>query len=150
MAAFLDEIGVVPVIAATGAAGMNFEERLASLLHNTEIIETPKNLVEALRTTSRRKIRKETKVMAEADFAEILEASADLKPDFVIGNSKGYYLARQLEIPLVRCGFPIHDRIGGHRILHLGYRGTLNLFERICNALMEAKQNQAKSGWTYI
>ena len=51
---------------------------------------------------------------------------------------------------MVRCGFPIHDRIGGHRILHLGYRGALNLFERICNALMEASQNAAPSGWTYI
>ncbi|MDR2114877.1 MAG: hypothetical protein LBP87_00695 [Planctomycetaceae bacterium] len=105
MKLFLEEIGVVPVLAADGA---------------------------------------------EMDFATILETSAGLNPDFVIGNSKGVYLSRQLGIPLVRCGFPIHDRIGGHRILHLGYRGTLNLFERICNTLMEAKQNAAPSGWTYI
>ncbi|MDR2441869.1 MAG: hypothetical protein LBE12_21145 [Planctomycetaceae bacterium] len=102
---FLEEIGVLPVLAANGA---------------------------------------------EMDFATILETSAGLNPDFVIGNSKGIYLSRQLEVPLIRCGFPIHDRIGGHRILHLGYRGTLNLFERICNTLMEAKQNTAPSGWTYI
>ncbi|MDR1962859.1 MAG: hypothetical protein LBQ50_03675 [Planctomycetaceae bacterium] len=105
MKCFLEEIGVVPVLAADGA---------------------------------------------EMDFATILETSSEFKPDFVIGNSKGVYLSRQLGIPLVRCGFPIHDRIGGHRILHLGYRGTLNLFERICNTLMETKQNAAPSGWTYI
>ncbi|MDR0608987.1 MAG: hypothetical protein LBG58_02660 [Planctomycetaceae bacterium] len=87
---------------------------------------------------------------AEMDFATILETSTGLHPDFIIGNSKGVYLSRQLGVPLVRCGFPIHDRIGGHRILHLGYRGTLNLFERICNTLMETKQNAAPSGWTYI
>jgi nitrogenase molybdenum-iron protein NifN len=87
---------------------------------------------------------------AEIDFATILEKAANMKPDFIIGNSKGYYIARELNIPLVRCSFPIHDRIGGHRILHLGYRGTLNLFERICNALMEKNQNTAASGWTYI
>jgi nitrogenase molybdenum-iron protein NifN len=87
---------------------------------------------------------------AETDFATMLENSSNLNPDFVIGNSKGYYIARELNIPLVRCGFPIHDRIGGHRILHLGYRGTLNLFERICNVIMEKNQSEAKNGWTYI
>jgi nitrogenase molybdenum-iron protein NifN len=51
---------------------------------------------------------------------------------------------------MVRCGFPVHDRIGGHRILHLGYRGALNLFERICNAFMESSQSDVENGWTYI
>ena len=41
-------------------------------------------------------------------------------------------------MPLVRVGFPIHDRIGGQRILHVGYRGTQQLFDRIVNALIEA------------
>jgi nitrogenase molybdenum-iron protein NifN len=50
----------------------------------------------------------------------------------------------------VRCGFPIHDRIGGQRILHLGYRGAMNLFDLICNALMGEKQDRFSSGYTYI
>jgi nitrogenase molybdenum-iron protein NifN len=87
---------------------------------------------------------------AEVDFVTMLEMAADKKPDFVIGNSKGIYLARELNIPLVRCSFPIHDRIGGQRILHLGYRGTLNLFERICNVILEKNQNSMQSGWTYV
>ncbi|MDR3198236.1 MAG: hypothetical protein LBU34_10255 [Planctomycetaceae bacterium] len=96
---------------------------------------------------------------AETDFETMLEtirssrcSKTELadKPDFIIGNSKGLYLSRALGIPLVRCGFPIHDRIGGHRILHIGYRGTLNLFERICNTLIEYKQNQEPFGWTYV
>ncbi|MDR1957769.1 MAG: hypothetical protein LBQ54_01775 [Planctomycetaceae bacterium] len=129
MASFLDEIGIVPVIAATGSAGTEFERRIRRSLRNTHA---------------------ETLVMPDTDFATILEASKPMNPDIVIGHSKGFYLARDLGLPMVRCGFPIHDRIGGHRILHLGYRGALNLFERICNALMEASQNNAKSGWTYI
>ena len=40
---------------------------------------------------------------------------------FSIGHSKGYAFARRENIPLVRIGFPIHDRMGGQRILHLGY-----------------------------
>lgn len=129
MASFLDEIGVAPVLVATGAANEKFAGRVRAALKNT---------------------RAETVVRDDTDFASILEAAGPLKPDFIIGNSKGQYLARNLNIPLVRCGFPIHDRIGGHRILHLGYRGAINLFERICNTLMETSQNAANSGWTYI
>ena len=39
--------------------------------------------------------------------------------------------------PLVRIGFPVHDRVGGARILHVGYRGALQLFDRIANTLIE-------------
>jgi nitrogenase molybdenum-iron protein NifN len=129
LASFLDEIGVVPVIAATGAENPGFRARLDSALRNT---------------------KEKTEIMEDADFAGMLETARSLKPDFVMGHSKGLYLARNLGIPLVRCGFPIHDRIGGQRILHLGYRGTLNLFDMICNALMEASQNRHESGYTYI
>jgi len=129
MASFLDEIGVVPILAATGAANGKFAARVGENLKNS---------------------RADVTVKDDTDFSSVLEMAEAEKADFVIGNSKGYYLARNLGIPMVRCGFPIHDRIGGHRILHLGYRGALNLFERICNALMEASQNAAPSGWTYI
>ncbi len=65
----------------------------------------------------------------------------ELKPDFVIGSSKGAKLARELGVPLIRVGFPIHDRIGGQRILHLGYRGAQQLFDLVVNTLLEVKQD---------
>jgi nitrogenase molybdenum-iron protein NifN len=129
LASFLDEIGVIPVIAATGAENPAFKTLLRSVLRNT---------------------REETEIIDAADFAGILDRARFLNPDFVMGHSKGLYLARDLKIPLVRCGFPSHDRIGGQRILHLGYRGTLNLFDMICNAIMEEKQNEHVVGYTYI
>jgi nitrogenase molybdenum-iron protein NifN len=131
LASFLDEIGVIPVITATGARSVGFAERIGKALRNA---------------------RRQTLVMDEADFSGILEAAKamDIEADFVMGHSKGLYLARGLGIPLVRCGFPVHDRIGGQRILHLGYRGALNLFDLVCNALMQAKQDRHSSGYTYI
>ncbi|MCI1209617.1 MAG: nitrogenase [Treponema sp.] len=120
---FLGEIGIIPVLAATGA----------------------KALVEESGTDQ------ELTVLSEdTDFTTMLETAKDLSPDIVIGNSKGFYLSRNLGIPLVRCSFPIHDRIGGQRILTLGYRGTLNLFDRVCNALMQVKQEKAGKGWSYV
>ncbi|MDR1588417.1 MAG: nitrogenase [Treponema sp.] len=134
LASFLDEIGMIPVIAATGAAGAAFAGRIRGVLRNT---------------------KQEIEIAGDADFAYILERAKELRPDIVIGNSKGLFLSRGLNshnhcVPLVRCGFPIHDRIGGQRILHLGYRGTMNLFDLICNAFMREKQEYFSSGYTYI
>ena len=129
MVSFLDEIGIAPVIIATGSPSPDFAERIKPLLRNSR---TP------------------CRIMDDADFATIVEAAKGLDVDIAIGNSKGQYITRNLDVPLVRCGFPVHDRMGGQRILHLGYRGTLNLFDMICNALMQEKQDAAKSGYTYI
>jgi nitrogenase molybdenum-iron protein NifN len=129
LASFLDEIGAAPVIAATGSESPSFRERMKGALKNSRI---------------------ETEIMNDADFVEMLEKAKEMECDFIMGHSKGLYLARELKIPLIRCGFPIHDRIGGQRVLHLGYRGTLNLFDLICNTLMEAKQDQHDKGYTYI
>jgi len=55
-----------------------------------------------------------------------------------------------LGIPLVRVGFPIHDRIGGQRLLHVGYRGTQQFFDRLVNTLIEASQEASSVGYSYI
>jgi nitrogenase molybdenum-iron protein NifN len=129
LAAFLDEIGVIPVIVATGAENAGFKTRIRRTLRNAG---------------------EDVVILEDADFATMLEIAGDLKPDFIMGHSKGLYLSREFNIPLVRCGFPVHDRIGGQRILHLGYSGTLNLFDLVCNALMEATQDKFDRGYTYI
>ncbi len=92
----------------------------------------------------------ETLVKEGFDFAEIAEVAPELKPDFLIGSSKGYKISRSLDVPLIRVGFPIHDRIGGQRVLHLGYRGAQELYDRIVNALLEVKQETSPIGYSYL
>ena len=89
-------------------------------------------------------------IMDNSDFEDMGEAIEMLKPDLLIGNSKGYMLSRKLKIPLVRVGFPIHDRFGGSRIRHIGYRGTQELFDRIVNAIIEKRQHDGEWGYTYM
>ena len=89
-------------------------------------------------------------VMEDADFTRVEAAATELRPDLILGSSKAAGLARKLAAPLVRVGFPIHDRFGAQRLAHLGYRGTQQLFDRVVNALLEKKQNEAVTGYSYL
>ena len=129
LTSFLCEIGVTPVLCASGGKSGRFEKCLRDAVPD---------------------LPEETQIKDGFDFAEIAETAPTLKPDFLLGSSKGYSLARQLEIPLVRVGFPIHDRVGGQRVPHLGYRGAQELFDRIVNALMETKQEDSIVGYSYL
>jgi nitrogenase molybdenum-iron protein NifN len=86
----------------------------------------------------------------DMDFMDIAENARILSPDLIIGNSKGYPLSRELNIPHIRVGFPIHDRVGGQRILHLGYRGAHDLFDAITNSLIKHKQDTSPVGYMYM
>ena len=85
-----------------------------------------------------------------ADFFDIVEEAKTLAPDLLVGHSKGQRAAREWNIPLLRVGFPIHDRFGGQRLLHLGYRGAQNLFDRLVNLVLEKKQNDSDIGYGYL
>ena len=78
------------------------------------------------------------------------ERAKNLEADLIVGNSKGFAMSRKLGVPLVRIGFPVHDRIDGPRILHVGYRGAQQLFDRIANTVIAAAQDSNPVGYTYM
>ena len=129
MVAFLSEIGIKTVLAASGAESGRLQAAIE------QVTGEPAT---------------DTMILNSADFEQINEWAEQLNPDIIIGNSKGYYISRKLKIPLIRIGFPIHDRIGAQRILHIGYEGTMRLFDLIVNALIEYKQDHSPVGYTYI
>jgi nitrogenase molybdenum-iron protein beta chain len=63
--------------------------------------------------------------------------------DLLIGNTYGKYIARDENIPLVRHGFPIVDRVGHTYFPTVGYRGAIRLLEMILNALMDKKDRES-------
>ena len=130
MVAFLAEIGVKPILAATGATCKNFKSALAEV--TAGILPTPPEAREGV------------------DFNDIAEQAADLAPDLLVGHSKGYRYAKAMDVPLVRVGFPIHDRFGGPRMLHVGYRGTQALFDLLVNTILERKQEDSAVGYGYL
>jgi nitrogenase molybdenum-iron protein alpha/beta subunit len=52
-------------------------------------------------------------VLEDIDFQTIEEFCREWKVNLLIGNSDGRRISEKLGIPLVRRGFPIHDRMGG-------------------------------------
>jgi nitrogenase molybdenum-iron protein NifN len=127
---FLAEIGVRPVLCASGGRSGKFEQAIAEVV--ADLLPEPPEVREGV------------------DFYDIAEEAEALEPDLIIGNSKGYHLAKKWNVPLIRVGFPIHDRFGGHRILHLGYRGAQSLLDTIVNTIIEAKQENSPIGYSYI
>ena len=63
--------------------------------------------------------------------------------DLLICNTYGKYMARDEDIPFVRHGFPILDRIGHSYFPTVGYKGGLYLLEKILMALMDRKDRDA-------
>ncbi|MGO9227799.1 MAG: nitrogenase component 1 [Bryobacteraceae bacterium] len=128
LTSFLAEIGVQPVLCASGGESGRLVEAVKSVVGDAV---------------------EEIVVKEGMDFATIGEVARGLAPDFLIGCSKGYSVARELDLPLIRVGFPIHDRLGGQRILHLGYRGAQQLFDAVTNTLLARAQERSPVGYSY-
>ena len=84
-------------------------------------------------------------IMKDTDFSHILEKCKQMNVNLAIGHSEGKILTESQDIPLIRYGFPIHDRMGGHRLLSVGYQGSLSFLDRITNTLLENKYKNYRS-----
>lgn len=120
---FLSEIGIIPVLCASDGKSGLFRKTLLSHL--------PDN------------IKNRVSVHSNLDFNQISSKAERLNPDLVIGSSRGAEMAKKLKIPLIRVGFPIHDRMGGTRLLHIGYKGTQQMFDTIVNCMIRNQQEVA-------
>jgi nitrogenase molybdenum-iron protein beta chain len=65
------------------------------------------------------------------------------KPDLIFGNTYAKYIARDEDIPLIRMGFPIYDRVGHQYFPLVGYRGALRLVEKILTAVLDRQDRDA-------
>jgi nitrogenase molybdenum-iron protein NifN len=127
LARFLLEVGASPVVCATGARNRALSMALAGL---------PAGSVDT--------------VLEDTDFSSLETACRGAGVELLVGNSKGYRSARALGVPLLRLGFPVHDRFGAARSLIVGYRGSLELFDALVNAVLTTKQEADGIGFSYL
>ncbi len=119
---FLVDLDMRPVYVITGTRGKKF------LKHMQEI------LGEAV---------PEAKVEHAKDSFLLHQWIKNEPIDLLIGNSYGKYIARDEDIPFVRFGFPITDRIEHTYFPSVGYRGGTQLLNKILGVLLDRQDRDA-------
>ncbi|MDR1964670.1 MAG: hypothetical protein LBQ50_12890 [Planctomycetaceae bacterium] len=66
------------------------------------------------------------------------------RPDLIMGNTYCKYICRDMDIPLLRIGYPIYDRIGQSNVPITGYRGGMHLLLKILSIFMDRQDRDAE------
>jgi len=118
---FLVELDMKPVYVITGSQGNHFENRVGEILKE----QVP-----------------DAKIKQNADLFELHQWIKQEGVDLLMGNTYGKYIARAENIPFVRFGFPILDRIG-HRVFPIvAYQGAQRLLDKIIDAFFDKKDRE--------
>jgi nitrogenase molybdenum-iron protein beta chain len=115
---FLMTLDMRPVYIVSGTPGKKFETSMESLL--------AKKVPEAKFKNGER-----------ADMFLLHQWIKQQPVDLLIGNTYGKYIARDENIPFVRMGFPILDRVGHSYFPSVGYNGAMHLLTKILNVIMD-------------
>ncbi len=119
---FLVSIDMQPVHIVTGTSSKGFVDRIREI---TASVPVPVN------------------VDAPGDMFLLHQRIKNEPVDLLIGNTYMKYIARDEDIPLVRFGFPIVDRIGHSYFPSVGYRGGMRLLEKILDAILDRQDRDA-------
>jgi nitrogenase molybdenum-iron protein beta chain len=121
---FLLDLNMKPVHIISGTPGKRFEQRIRAILAETHADANVKN-------------------GPQADIYLLHQWIKNEPVDLLIGNTYGKYIARDEDIPFVRFGFPILDRIGHSYFPSIGYMGAIRLAEKILGVLMDRQDRDA-------
>lgn len=124
LAEFLADIDMQPVYIVSGTPGKAFEKRIT----DTIAPQVPELQV---------------KNGPQADMFLMHQWIKNEGVDLLIGNTYGKYIARDEDIPLLRMGFPILDRVGHSYFPQVGYRGAMRILERILGLLLDRQDRDA-------
>ena len=119
---FLVTIGMKPVHIVTGTPGKAFTQRIKEI-------------------TAR--FGDDINIKVSGDLFTLHQWIKNEPVDLLICNTYGKYIARDEDIPFVRHGFPILDRIGHSYFPTVGYKGGLYFLEKILSALMDRTDRDA-------
>ena len=115
------ELDMKPVYVITGSPGNHFDARIGELL---------KEAVPG------------AKFKQNCDLFELHQWIKQAPVDLLIGNTYGKQIARAENLPFVRFGFPILDRMS-HRVFpSVGYQGALRLIDKMIDALFDKKDRE--------
>ncbi len=120
---FLLDLNMKPIHIVSGTPGQRFEKRMKEILRRIPEANFKNGL--------------------NADMFLLHQWMKNEPVDLLIGNTYGKYIARDENVPFIRFGFPILDRIGHSYFPNIGYSGSLRLVEKILSALMDRQDREA-------
>ncbi len=120
---FCAEAGMAPTVAMTATRHKDFEPDIKAV--NSEY-------------------KTDTQILEGTDLYEFHEVVKTHGAELIVGNSKGKDIADDENIPLVRVGFPVYDRVGVYRYPIIGYNGSIYLLDQITNAILGHKYDPNK------
>lgn len=118
MVEFLLDLNMIPTAVVSGTPGKAFTARIKELCAEAAPNVNVKN-------------------GAQADMFLMQQWIKNEPVDLIIGNTYGKYIARDMDIPYVRHGFPIFDRIGHSYFPTVGYKGGIRLLEKFLGVIMD-------------
>ncbi len=121
---FLVDLDMRPVYIVSGTSGKAFEKRMTAILNEA--------VPEAKFANGKNK-----------DMFLMHQWIKNEPVNLLIGNSYGKYIGKDDDIPFVRHGFPIYDRVGHAQFPTVGYKGAMRLMEKILGALMDRQDRDA-------
>ncbi len=110
-------LGMIPVHILTGTPGKAFDKAINDILEEADI--------------------EGTNVKNGGDLMTLHQWMQNEPVDILIGNTYGKYISRAENVPLVRVGFPILDRVGHSYFPTVGYQGAIRMIEKISTALLD-------------
>jgi len=118
---FLTDLDMKPVYVVTGSPALRFDERIKQILGN-QICGVV--------------------IKQNADLFDLHQWIKNKPVDLIIGNTYCKYIGRAENIPSVRFGFPILDRVS-HRIFPtVGYLGAMRLIDKMIDAVLDKKDRE--------
>ncbi len=113
---FVCELGMIPSIVCTGAESSRFVEDMENIAEENNISPV---------------------VLAGRDLYDLHQQVKCMDIELLIGNSYGARIAEAENIPILRMGFPVYDRLGAQRISILGYKAGIRMVDTITNMMLE-------------
>ncbi len=122
LAEILVSIDMWPIYVVTGTQGKKFETRIKEIT---------------------KCVPHEVKVVSGGDMFLFHQWIKNEPVDLMMGNTYLKYISRDEDIPFIRFGFPILDRVGHSYFPTVGYRGGMRLMEKILDALLDRKDRDS-------
>jgi nitrogenase molybdenum-iron protein beta chain len=122
MTQFLVELGMTPAIVVTGTPGKKWEDQIKEICKDT----APDVVVKAF-----------------SDIHYLHQWIKENPVDMLMGNTYGKFVSKaENNLPFIRFGFPILDRVGHRAFPLVGYAGAMRLVEKITDAFFDKNDRE--------